>query len=47
MRGQVLLLLGVICETFKKTFKATLWRAVKGSKVVTLCHEATSPTIAP
>ena len=39
--------LGLACETFKKTFKATLSRAVKGSKVVTLCHEATSPTIAP
>lgn len=39
--------LGLACETFKKTFKATLWRAVEGSKVVTICHEATSPTIAP
>lgn len=39
--------LGLACESFKKAFNAALWRAVEGSRVKTLCHEATSPAIAP
>ncbi len=39
--------LGLACESFKKAFNAVLWRAVEGSRVTTLCNEATSPTIAP
>jgi hypothetical protein len=39
--------LGLACESFKKTFDATLSRSVKGSKVMTICAENTSPTLAP
>jgi hypothetical protein len=39
--------LGLACESFKKAFKAILWRAVEGSRVKTLCHEATKPVTVP
>lgn len=39
--------LGLACESFKAAFKATLGRAVEGSRVMTLCHKATRPEAAP
>ncbi|WP_143195219.1 hypothetical protein [Archangium sp. Cb G35] len=38
---------GLLCEQFKKKFNEILNRAVLGSRVKTLCHEATTPTIIP
>ncbi|MCY1081747.1 hypothetical protein [Archangium lansingense] len=35
---------GLVCEQFKKKFNEILGRAVKGSRVMTECHERTTPT---
>ncbi len=39
--------LGLACTSFIETYTATLWRALKGTRVKRLCREEAEPVTAP
>lgn len=39
--------LGMACTRFIETYAATLWRALKGSRVMRQCRDEAEPVIAP
>jgi hypothetical protein len=39
--------LGMACTSFIETYTATLWRALKGTRVTRQCREVAEPVIAP